>query len=246
MLKTLNHIGRYTQMLMGMFSAPENAAMYWKETVRQMVNIGVGSLIIISVISMFMGAVTAVQFAFQLQGSPMVPIYLLGYIIRDMMIIELAPTISCLVLAGKVGSNIAGELGTMRVSEQIDALEIMGINTTSYLIAPKILAGVLIVPLLIILASFLGIFGGMMSADSYGIDAEIFQRGIVYLFEPFNVVIMLIKATVFAFIVTSVSCYQGYYVKGGALDIGKASTRAVVYSSILIIFFDYILASILT
>lgn len=244
-MRFLYNLGHYMMMLRSLFTRPENYRMYWRETMRQMNNIGVGSLVIISIISLFVGAVTTIQFAYQLVGS-MFPVYLLGFIVRDTMIIELAPTLGCMVLAGKVGSNLASELGTMRISEQIDALEIMGVNSTSYLITPKIIAAVVIVPPLIIISSFLGIFGGLLAAENYGIAPALYTKGLLHMFDEFNVMIMLIKAVVFAFIITSVSCYQGFYVKGGALDIGKASTRAVVHSSILIICWDYLLALLLT
>lgn len=244
-MKSLYHFGKYVLMLKKLFVRPENFYMYWKEMVRQMNNIGTKSLIIIGLLSIFVGAVTSLQFAYQL-GNSLIPVYLLGYIIRDMMLIELAPTLSCLILAGKVGSNIASELGTMRTSEQIDALEIMGIDSTAYLIAPKILASLIIVPPLIIIAAFLGMIGGLLSAANYGIAPEVFQKGLVYIFTPFNVVIMLVKSVVFGFLVTSIACYQGYYVQGGTLEIGKASTNAVVLGSILIVLFDYIIALLMT
>jgi len=165
-------------MLRSLFSRPENLSMYRKELFRQMNNIGVGSLLIIGMISLFIGGVTAIQFAYQLKGS-FFPLYMLGFIVRDMMIIELAPTLSCLVLAGKVGSNIASELGTMRISEQIDALEIMGINSASYLITPKILAALLIIPPLVIISAFLGIYGGLVASESYGISPALYEKGLI-------------------------------------------------------------------
>ena len=228
-----------------MLARPENLYMYWKELLRQMNGIGVGSLIIVGVISLFVGAVTALQFAYQM-GTTFFPDYLIGFIVRDTMIIELAPTLSGLVLAGKVGSNMASELGTMRISEQIDALEIMGVNPNGYLVMPKIIAAIFIVPPLIVLAAMLGIYGGYWAAENYGISPANYQKGLLYLFDPFNVVIMTVKSVIFAFLIASVACYQGFYVKGGALDIGRASTRAVVYGSILVIFFDYIVALVLT
>lgn len=232
-------------MLSSLFTKPEKYSMYTKEVIRQMNNIGVGSLVIVGVISIFVGAVTAIQFAYQMEDS-FLPTYMLGFIVRDGMIIELAPTLSCLVLAGKVGSNIASELGTMRITEQIDALEIMGINSANYLISPKLIAAVLIVPPLIIIAAFLGIYGGYLSAQMYGISPSLYRYGLLYLFDPFNGVIMIIKAIVFAFLITSVACYEGFYVKGGAIEIARASTRAVVHGSILVILSDYILAILLT
>ena len=244
-MKFFFHFGKYIFMLRSAIARPESYYMYWKEIVRQMNNIGVGSLIIIGIISLFVGAVTAVQFAYQLDGG-FFPEYLLGFIIRDMMIIELAPTLSCLVLAGKVGSNIASELGTMRISEQIDALEIMGINSAAYLVMPKVIAALLIVPPLIVISAFLGVYGGSLAAESYGVSPANFEAGLIYRFNTFNVVIMQVKAIVFAFIIVSVACYQGFYVKGGALDIGRASTKAVVFGSILVILFDYIIAMVMT
>ncbi len=244
-MEILASLGKYAIMLRRMISRPENMRMYWREVLRQMNNIGVGSLVIVGIISFFTGAVTAVQFAAQLLGGWFPP-YLLGFIIRDSMIIELAPTLSSLVLAGKVGSNMASELGTMRISEQIDALEIMGINSTAYLVAPKIIASLIIVPPLIILSAYLGIYGGLLAATYAGVAPEMFIKGLRYMFDPYNVFVMQVKAVVFAFLITSVACFYGYYVEGGALEIGRASTKAVVNGSILVVFFDYIIAVLLT
>lgn len=229
-----------------MFTRPEKFRMYWKELMRQMNDIGVGSMAIVIMISFFIGAVTAVQTAFQIVGS-WIPENYVGYIVRDSMLLELAPTISCLVLAGKVGSNIASELGTMRISEQIDALEIMGVNTSSYLVGPKVIAAMVTVPLLVIFAAFLGCLGGyaaVVASSELG-NAE-YRDGLQIFFDEFYITIMIVKSIVFAFLLTSISCYQGYYVTGGALEIGKASTRAVVYSSVMILLADYVLALMLT
>ena len=229
-------------MLRKMIARPEKVRMYWREWFRQMNDIGIGSLGIITVISVFIGAVTCIQFAYNLEDS-FVPMYYVGFVVRDSMILELAPTMSCLLLAGKVGSSMATELGTMRISEQIDALEIMGINTTAYLVGPKILAALIVVPMLICISAFLGIYGGLIAGTSSGLLSQTeFIQGLQDSFVPFNVQVMLIKAATFAFIITSVSCFQGFYATGGALEIGKASTRAVVFSSILIIISDYVIA----
>jgi len=243
----LNHFGKYILMLRDMISKPEKWGMYVKETNRQINHIGVGSLIIVILVNLFIGAVTAVQFAEQLGAfGSIIPKSMSGYVVRESTILELAPTISSLLLAGKVGSNIASELGTMRISEQIDALKIMGINTTSYLVGPKIIGGVIVIPFLIIIAAAIGIYGGMMA----GVLGDLFTQdqyveGIRRGFSGKTVRIMLIKSVVFAFIITSVSCFQGFYVKGGALDIGAASTRAVVYSIIAILFANYLIAALL-
>jgi len=241
----LYHFGRYLMLMKSAFSRPENWSMYWKETVRQMNDIGVGSLVIVALISVFIGAVTAVQFAYQLTDS-FVPTYYIGYIVRDSTIIELAPTITCLVLAGKVGSNMAAEIGGMRQKEHIDAMEIMGVNTAAYLILPKIIAALVMIPLLVCIAAFVSIVGGYAGSIASGmVSPPEYIRGLRSFFEPYFVFMMLVKAFVFAFILTSVSCFQGYHVKGGSIELGQASTQAVVYSDILILLADYIIAVVL-
>ena len=241
-MKLFSDIGLYLLMLKGMFSKPENFKMYWKELMHQSVEIGMGSLWIVSVISIFMGAVSAVQTAYQLV-SPVIQKETIAQVVRDTVILEFAPTLVCIVLAGVVGSKIAGELGNMRVSEQIDALEIMGINTKSYLVAPKILGALITIPLLVILAMFLGILGGRLASTMGGLlSGDTFDRGLLMDFVPKNIWFAIIKAYTFAFIISSISSFYGYNVKGGALEIGRASTSAVITSCILILFADYILA----
>mgnify|MGYP000477229152 CR=1 FL=1 len=245
-VNVLQELGRYLKLMGSMFTRPEKFSMYWKETLRQMNDIGVGSVVIVSLIAFFIGAVTAVQFAYQLQGS-FIPAYYIGYIVRDSTIIELAPTISCLVLAGKVGSNIAAEIGGMRQKEQIDALEIMGVNTASYLILPKIIAALFVIPLLVVIGAGISIIGGFLASISTGmVSSPDYILGLHSFFEPYYVFMMLVKSVVFAFILTSVSCYKGFYVEGGSIELGRASTQAVVYSNILILLADYIIALVLT
>ncbi|MEZ4909926.1 MAG: ABC transporter permease [Saprospiraceae bacterium] len=228
------------------FKSPENHRMYYNETVRIAMDIGIGSLPIVFLISVFIGAVTAVQFSYQL-GGQLIPKYYIGYIVRDMTIIELAPTITCLVLAGKVGSHMAAELGGMRQKEHIDAMEIMGVNTSSYLVLPKIVAALTMIPVLVTVAAFVSILGGYLASVPTGVlsGAE-FIRGLRSFFTPYNVFIMYVKSFVFAYILTNVSAYQGYFVKGGSIELGAASTRAVVYSNILILLADYVIALVLT
>lgn len=244
--KFLYHFGRYVILLRTAFSRPEKFRMYYLETMRQMNDIGIGSLVIVGLISIFIGAVTAVQFAYQLDGT-LVPRYYIGYIVRDSMIIELAPTITCLVLAGKVGSNMAAEIGGMRQKEHIDAMEIMGVNTSAYLVMPKVLAALIVIPLLVAIAAFVGVIGGYISSVPTGLmsDAE-YVQGVRSFFLVKNITLMFVKAVVFAFLLTSVSCYQGYYVKGGSIELGKASTNAVVFSDILILLADYMIAVLFT
>ncbi len=244
-MSLLTHIGRYLLMLKNMFSKPENVRMYWKEFMHQCSEIGIGSLPIVIIISIFLGAVTTVQTAYQLV-SPIIPPSTISQIVRDSMILELSPTVLSIVLAGVIGSKIASELGNMRVSEQIDALEIMGINPESYLVAPKILAGFVVIPCLIVISAVLGIWGGRLAGDFSGVlTPELFDRGLRQNLNTYNIVFALYKAYTFAFIITSISAYYGFFVKGGALEIGRASTRAVVVSCILILLGDYILAALL-
>lgn len=227
------------------FSKPEKFSIYKEQFFKEIDNLGIGSLGIVSIISIFMGAVITIQSAFNFE-SPLIPLYAVGVAARDSMILEFAPTIVSLILAGKVGSNIASEIGTMRVTEQIDALEIMGINSSGFLIMPKVLSAVFTFPILIVYSMFLGIFGGYVFGILTGVVTEYeYVYGIQYEFRPYNVTYALIKSTVFAFIITSVSSYHGYYTQGGALEVGRSSTKAVVYSSILILAFNFILTQLL-
>ena len=244
-MSLLSDIGRFLLMLKGMFKKPENGRMYWKEFIHQCTEIGFGSLGIVAIISVFIGAVSTIQTAYQLV-SPLIPISTIAQIVRDTVILEFAPTLVCIVLAGVAGSRIASELGNMRVSEQIDALEIMGINTKTYLILPKIVAALLMIPLLVVIAMVLGIWGGRLAGTAAGIiPPNMFDKGLMEEFLPYNVFFALTKAYVFSFIISSVPAFYGYYVKGGALEIGRASTKAVVVSCVMILFADYILSALL-
>ncbi|MEK7199003.1 MAG: ABC transporter permease [Bacteroidota bacterium] len=239
------HLGRYLLMLKGMFTRPENWRMYWKEFMHQCVEIGIGALPIVVIISLFLGAVTTVQTAYQLV-SPLVPASTIAQIVRDSMILELSPTVVSIVLAGVIGSKIASELGNMRISEQIDALEIMGINTKSYLIMPKILGALVVIPCLIVISAVLGIWGGRTAGALTGILAnDIFDIGLRQNLNVYNINFALYKSYTFAFILSSIPAYYGYNVKGGSLEIGRASTSAVVVSCIIILVADYALASLL-
>ena len=238
------HFGRYLLMIRGMLSRPENMRMYWKEFMHQCVEIGIGSLGIVALISIFMGAVSAVQTAYQLV-SPIIPQSTIAQIVRDTVILEFSPTIVCIVLAGVVGSKIASELGNMRITEQIDALEIMGINSKAYLVMPKIAATLVTIPLLVILSMALGIWGGRLAGSVAGIlPTAVYDQGLLENFIPYNVLFAMYKAVTFAFIISSIPAYYGYYVKGGALEIGRSSTKSVVVSCVMILFADYVLAAI--
>jgi phospholipid/cholesterol/gamma-HCH transport system permease protein len=233
-------------MLLGnFFKSPEKLPVYWNLFLEECNFIGVGSVLIVVLISLFIGAVTTVQTAYQLE-SPLLPTTLIGTTVANSSLLELAPTITSLVLAGKVGSAIASQLGTMRVTEQIDALEVMGINSASYLILPKIAASIVCYPLLVVIACFLQMAGGLVAGHLTGeVPAADFLAGAREYFLPFYVQFMLLKAFSFGFIISSISAYHGYYTSGGALEVGQSSTRAVVYSCIVILLTDYVLAQLL-
>ncbi|MET3113900.1 phospholipid/cholesterol/gamma-HCH transport system permease protein [Pedobacter sp. CG_S7] len=239
------NFGKYILLLKAVFKKPEKTKIYLKAIFQQMNFIGVGSLGLISIISTFIGAVMTLQIAFQMV-SDFVPKAIIGSVNRDSSILELSPTISAIVLAGKIGSAISSEIGTMRVTEQIDALEIMGINTPGYLILPKIIAGITMVPMLVIVSMFLSITGGYLGGTLSGaISAADYMLGITTDFNPYTITVSLVKAFVFGFIITSVPAYEGFYVKGGALEVAQASTRAVVVSCISILACDYIVTQLL-
>lgn len=238
-------LGKYILLLRAVFRRPEKWNIYRKEIFLEMNTIGVGSLGIISLISIFLGMVTTVQTAYQLV-SDLIPKSTIGLIVRDSAILELSPTISAIVLAGKVGSSISSQIGTMRVTEQIDALEIMGINSPGYLIMPKIIGAVVTVPMLVIISIALCIFGGYIAGTLSGaVTAQDYITGATQDFRGSTVTVSMIKSVIFAFIITSVSAYQGFYTSGGSLEVGISSTRAVVVSCVMILFADYIVAELL-
>jgi len=237
--------GKYLLLLKAVFKKPEKASIYWKEIMHEMNSIGVGSLGLVGIISTFIGAVMTMQIAFQLV-SDLIPNSIIGQINRDSSILELSPTISALVLAGKVGSSISSQIGSMRVTEQIDALEIMGINAPGYLILPKIIAGITMVPLLVILSIFLALSGGLIGgALSGAVTPADYILGITGDFNGYTVSVALVKAFVFGFIITSIAAYHGFFVSGGALEVGQASTRSVVVSCISILAADYVITALM-
>lgn len=244
-MNLLYHFGNYYLLIKRAFRKPEKMSIYRNQLLNEINSIGIGSLGIAAIISVFMGAVITIQSSFNFT-SAWIPLYAVGLATRQGIILEFAPTIISLILAGKVGSSIASEIGTMRVTEQIDALEVMGINSAGYLIMPKVLAAVFINPFIILISMFLGIFGGWLFGVLTGVVSSYeYVYGIQYQFRPFGVTYAIIKTIVFAFIITSVSAYHGYFTKGGALEVGRSSTKAVVYSSILILVFNFLLTQLL-
>jgi phospholipid/cholesterol/gamma-HCH transport system permease protein len=228
-------------LLFRVFSKPEKFSVYWRQIVYEIYSLGIGSLSIVCIISIFMGGVITIQAAFGF-SSPWIPLYAVGFTTRESMLLEFCPTIVSLILAGKIGSNIASEVGAMRITEQIDALEIMGVNSASYLILPKILASIIINPFLIAISMFLGLLGGyIFGVHSGACTSYEYIFGIQAFFEPRKLYYSFTKVIVFAFLITSVASYFGYYTTGGALEVGKSSTRAVVIASVLILIFNLIL-----
>ena len=234
-------------MLMGRtFSVPERFRMFWKQYVKEMAQLGVDSIGIVLLISFFIGAVICIQMKVNIE-SPWMPRWVAGYTTREIMLLEFSSSIMCLILAGKVGSNIASELGTMRVTQQIDALEIMGVNSASYLILPKILGLITIMPFLVIFSSATGINGAYGTAFiGHILSPEDLTEGLQHSFVPWFMYMSIIKSLFFAFIISSVSSFYGYTVEGGSVEVGKASTDAVVSSSVLILFSDVFLTQVLS
>lgn len=239
------NLGKYFLFLFSTLRNREPFRVYPPLILDEMVKIGTNSFVIVAIVSSFIGAVTCIQTADNLV-SPLVPLSVIGTICRDMTLLELAPTFTCVVLAGKVGSNLAGEIGSMRITEQIDAIDVMGINSASFLILPKIIAACIMIPALCILASFLSLLGGYAVAEFGSIISPTdFIRGIRDGFRPFNIFFALTKSFVFSFLISTISSYKGYYTRGGALEIGQASTQAVTNSVIGILIADLVLADLL-
>lgn len=238
-------IGSYLLLLLKVFSKPEKKLVYYKLTIKEIEKLGLNSISIVAIISFFMGAVITMQTAYNTE-NPFLPSYLIGLAARDSIILEFSSTIVGLILAGKVGSNIASEIGTMRVTQQIDALEVMGVNSASYLILPKVVATVFFNPFLTILSVVVGIIGGWSVGVFTGIvTTQEYINGIQYAYVPYYITYALIKTVVFAFLITTISAFYGYYVEGGSLEVGRASTKAVVVSSIQILLFNLILTQLL-
>ena len=241
----MRSLGKYVTFMRSLFTRRETLRTYINLTTQECINVGYNSLFIIGIVSIFMGAVTTIQTAFNLV-SPFIPDYVISLVVRDMAILELSPTIIAIIFAGKVGSSIAGELGTMRITEQIDALEVMGINASSYLVLPKIIACVIMYPMLVILSIFLILLGGYFAGTITGILSSVdYLYGIRYEFIEFNITFALIKALVFSFLIASISSYKGFFTTGGSLEVGKASTSAVTNSCIAVLLADYALAQLL-
>ena len=237
--------GNFLIFIGSLFSRGEAFRIVFNRTIDEAILIGINSIVIVAIVSTFIGAVTCVQVAYNLTNA-LIPRSTIGFMVREMTILELAPTITCIVLAGKVGSNIAGGLGTMKITDQVDALEVMGINAASYLVLPKIIASLVMFPLLVIVAMTLSIGGGYIAGSATGaLTATEYIEGIRSDFVPYNIVFSLIKSVVFAFLIAAISSFEGFSTKGGALEVGASSTNAVTKSIIAVLIADFVLAKLL-
>lgn len=244
-MKILNNIGKYILMIRVVFSRPEKFKIFWNRMFEEIQWIGINSIPIVALMSVFIGGVIALQTASNMD-NPLLPDYTIGYITRSSTILELSPTIICLILAGKVGSNVASEIGTMRVTEQIDALEIMGVNSLTYIVLPKIVAAVIFFPILITLSMGLALVGGWFSLIVSDLSTtETYVLGLRYYFKVGDITYALSKTVVFGFLIVSISSFYGYYTKGGSLDVGRSSTQAVVSSSVAILIANFILTKLI-
>ena len=244
-IKALNTFGHYLMLMGRVFTRPERWRMFFNQYIREIEQLGVDSIFIVLLISFFIGAVITIQFKLNIE-SVFMPRWTVGYATREIMLLEFSSAIMCLILAGKVGSNIASELGTMRVTQQIDALEIMGVNSANYLILPKVMAFITAIPIMVTFSIFAAVVGGFCTCWFGGImSAEDLQYGLQYDFVEWFVWSGYIKSFVFVFIISSVSAFFGYTVRGGSIEVGKASTDAVVCSSVLILFADLILTRLM-
>jgi len=245
LLQSIETTGNYFLLMQKVFASPERWRMFFRQFGKEIYKLGVDSLPIVIIISVFIGAIMTIQTKLNTE-SPLLPAYTTGLVTRDTLLLEFSSTILALILAGKVGSNIASEIGTMRITEQIDALEIMGINSASYLILPRVTAFVLMMPLLVIYSMAVGLVGGyFVGVFTDIITVHDYLLGIQYAFIPYYIFYSVVKSLVFAFIIASVASFYGYQVRGGALDVGRASTNAVVNSSVLILFFNLIITGLM-
>lgn len=244
-MSILSDTGRYILLMKRVFVLPDRWKMFFRQFPKELEKLGLQSLPIVIIISVFIGAIMTIQTKLN-TTNPLLPTYSTGLVTRDTLLLEFSSTIMCLILAGKVGSNIASEIGTMRITEQIDALEIMGVNSANYLILPKITAFVVMMPFLVIFSMALGLVGGyFVGVFSNIITTADYLMGIQYAFIPYYVFYSIVKSLAFAFIISSVAAFYGYYSYGGALDVGKSSTNAVVNGSVLILFFNLLITNLM-
>ncbi len=244
LVKKLEEIGKYISLIKTVFSKSVKRSLFRRQVIAEADKLGLNSIAIVTIISFFIGTVVVIQMAINLE-SPFIPKDLIGYATRETLILEFSSTIVALILAGKIGSNISSEIGTMRITEQIDALEVMGVNSASYLILPKVVASLIFFPMLTVLSMFMGLIGGYFSVLSLSaLTTTDYMAGIALDFKPYSVIYGVSKSIVFGFIVTTVASFYGYYAKGGSLEVGKASTKSVVTAIITVLIFNLILTKL--
>lgn len=245
-ISAMENVGEYVLLMKRTLTIPDRAREFFKEFTKEVYKLGVNSIWLVMIISFFIGAVIVMQIALNID-SPLLPRFTVGVVSREIILLEFSSTIMCLILSGKVGSNIASEVGTMRVTEQIDALEIMGVNSANYLIMPKISAFVVFMPVLVALSMFLGMFGGYVICSVTGVPpVSTYIYGIQFFFRERFVWYSIIKSMIYGFIIASVSAHNGYYVKGGSQEVGKASTDSVVVNNILILAADLVFTQLVS
>ncbi len=245
LISSFEKLGQYILLMRKVFTKPQKVNIFFRQLAREISKLGVDSISIVVIISLFIGAVIVIQIALNI-SNPLLPRYTVGYTSREIILLEFSSTIMSLILAGKVGSNISSEIGTMRVTEQIDALEIMGVNSANFLILPKMIGLMTFIPVLVVLSMFFGILGGFfVSAFTQSVSVADFEYGLQSFFNEFYIWYSILKSIFFAFLISSVAAYYGYFAKGGSLDVGKASTNAVVVTSILILVSDLIITDLM-
>lgn len=244
-MKQLARLGEYICFLGRMFTRPEKLKVYMKNLIFELDNLGISSIFLVTIISFFIGAVVTLQGANNM-STPLLPKFLIGFLTRETLLLEFSSTIVSLILAGKIGSNIASEIGTMRITEQIEALETFGVNSVSYLVTPKVVAAILVNPILYIFSVFVGLIGGLVAGAVTGVVGYgDYIQGLNSDFKVYDITYSVVKCVFFAFIFTTVPAFYGYSVRGGALEVGKASTRAVVDSCIIILMLNLLLTQIM-
>ena len=244
-MKYLETIGKYSLMLKQVFKKPQKPKIFWENYFKEVEDLGIKSIGLVGFISFFIGGVVTIQTARNL-NNPLIDKMYIGYATIKSIVLEFSPTFISIILAGIVGSYIASTIGTMRITEQIDALDVMGVNSLNHLVLPKVVAAVTFYPFLIVISMFLGVFGGWVVGNMTGMVLSYdYLKGIRYSFDSFDVVYALIKTLVFAFFIATIPSYYGYYVKGGSLEVGRAATQAVIWTSVNIIIFNYILTQLL-
>jgi len=245
MYKALHQFGEYVLLMGKSLTVPTRWSMFFKQLIREIYKLGVDSIWIVVIISVFIGTVIAIQISLNV-NSPLIPKFTIGFATREIILLEFSSSIMCLILAGKVGSNIVSEIGTMRVTEQIDALEMMGVNSANFLIMPKIVGLMLFIPVLVFYSMTTGILGGITASYfGAGMTPASFEFGLQYYFNSYYITYSVIKSVFYAFLIASIASYCGYTVKGGSLEVGKASTNAVVTSSVMILMFDVVLTHLM-